>query len=48
MVAWGLLSSLQVDSAAGLWIGYQIVAGVGSGPAYQAMFVAIQVVVEGS
>ena len=46
MVACGLQSSLQVDSAAGLWIGYQILAGVGSGSAYQAPFVAIQGAVE--
>jgi hypothetical protein len=40
----GLLYTLKVDSSAGVWIGYQILAGVGSGMAVQIPFVAVQVV----
>ena len=46
MVACGLLSSLGATSQAGTWIGYQILAGVGSGSAYQAPFIAIQSAVD--
>ncbi|KAL8900472.1 MAG: hypothetical protein Q9207_005687 [Kuettlingeria erythrocarpa] len=42
MIACGLLSTLEVDSSAGKWIGYQILAGIGSGSAYQAPFIAVQ------
>ena len=42
MVGCGLLSTLKVDSSAGKWIGYQILAGIGSGSAYQAPFIAVQ------
>jgi len=40
----GLLYTLKVTSPAGIWIGYQIVAGAGSGMAVQIPFVAVQVV----
>lgn len=40
----GLLQTLQVDSSAGKWIGYQILAGVGAGTCVQIPFIAVQVV----
>jgi hypothetical protein len=40
----GLLYSLKVDSSAGQWIGYQILAGGGAGIAVQIPFIAVQVV----
>lgn len=40
----GLLKTLQVDSSAGKWIGYQILTGFGAGAAMQIPFVAVQVV----
>ncbi|KAF2496011.1 MFS transporter [Lophium mytilinum] len=40
----GLLYTLKVNSPAGVWIGYQILAGAGSGMAVQIPFVAVQVV----
>lgn len=39
-----MLYTLQVDSNAGKWIGYQILTGVGSGAGVQIPFVAVQVV----
>ena len=44
----GLLSTLQVDSAAGTWIGYQILAGFGVGFALQTPFIAVQATVQPS
>lgn len=38
----GLIYTLKVDSNAGLWIGYQIVAGFGIGLALQTPFIAVQ------
>ena len=43
-VGCGLLYTLQVDSSAGHWIGYQLLAGVGSGAGIQIPFIAVQVV----
>lgn len=40
----GMLQTLKVDSSAGRWIGYQILAGVGAGAGVQIPFVAVQVV----
>lgn len=40
----GLLYTLQVDSPAGKWIGYQILAGFGAGAGIQIPFIAVQVV----
>lgn len=40
----GLLYTLQVDSNAGQWIGYQIFAGAGAGAGVQIPFIAVQVV----
>jgi hypothetical protein len=40
----GLLHTLQVDSSKAKWIGYQILAGGGSGAAIQLPFIAVQVV----
>ncbi|KAF1816953.1 MFS transporter [Eremomyces bilateralis CBS 781.70] len=40
----GLLFTLKVDSPAGIWIGYQILAGAGAGAAVQIPFIAVQVV----
>lgn len=39
-----LLYTLQVDSSAGHWIGYQILAGLGAGLCVQIPFIAVQVV----
>lgn len=38
----GLLSTLKVDSGAGMWIGYQIVFGVGVGMGMQNSLIAVQ------
>ncbi|KAF1984712.1 MFS general substrate transporter [Aulographum hederae CBS 113979] len=43
-VGCGLLSTLQVNSGAGKWIGYQIMSGIGAGAAIQIPFIAIQAV----
>ena len=40
----GLIYTLQVNSPAGRWIGYQILAGFGAGGAVQLPFIATQVV----
>lgn len=40
----GLLYTLKVDSRPGLWIGYQILAGIGAGAGVQIPFIAVQVV----
>jgi hypothetical protein len=40
----GLLHLLKVDSPKATWIGYQILAGYGSGAAIQLPFIAVQVV----
>jgi hypothetical protein len=40
----GMIYSLKVDSSAGEWIGYQILAGVGAGMCVQIPFIAVQVV----
>lgn len=40
----GMLYTLRVDSPAGQWIGYQILAGIGAGAGVQIPFVAVQVV----
>jgi len=40
----GMLYTLQVSSYAGIWIGYQLLAGIGSGAAIQLPFIAVQTV----
>lgn len=40
----GLLHTLKVNSSKATWIGYQILAGGGSGAAIQLPFIAVQVV----
>jgi Na+/melibiose symporter-like transporter len=40
----GLLYTLKVDSSAGIWIGYQVLAGFGMGSCVQVPFIAVQVV----
>lgn len=40
----GLIYTLEVDSGAGMWIGYQILAGAGAGACVQIPFIAVQVV----
>lgn len=42
----GLLFTLRVDTAAGRWIGYQILAGFGAGPGIQVPFLAMQAVLK--
>ncbi len=39
-----MLSTLKVNSNAGRWIGYQILAGVGAGSGIQIPFISIQAV----
>lgn len=46
VVGSGLLYLLNVDSSTGVWIGYQIVAGVGFGLAFQIPIISIQASVE--
>ncbi|KAF1356882.1 major facilitator superfamily domain-containing protein [Delphinella strobiligena] len=43
-VGCGLLYTLKVNSSAGHWIGYQLLAGIGSGSGVQIPFIAVQVV----
>jgi hypothetical protein len=40
----GMIYTLKVNSNAGVWIGYQILAGVGAGACVQIPFIAVQVV----
>ena len=40
----GLLHTLQVNSSVGHWVGYQLLAGFGSGAGIQIPFIAVQVV----
>ena len=40
----GMLYTLEADSSAGYWIGYQILAGLGAGCCVQIPFIAVQVV----
>jgi len=40
----GMIYTLAVDSYAGFWIGYQLLAGFGAGAGVQIPFIAIQVV----
>ncbi|KAK0712206.1 efflux pump [Apiosordaria backusii] len=43
----GLLSTLQPDSSVGMWVGYQIMTGIGSGAGLQLAILAIQGVTTG-
>ncbi|KAH8667075.1 major facilitator superfamily protein [Xylariales sp. PMI_506] len=43
----GLLATLQVDTGAGKWIGYQIIVGVGTGMSLQQCAMAAQTVLKG-
>lgn len=40
----GLLTTWEVDSLPGIWIGYQIIAGLGCGAAFQVPLIAVQTV----
>jgi len=40
----GMIYTLEVHSSVGMWIGYQILAGVGAGMCVQIPFIAVQVV----
>ncbi|ESZ94587.1 hypothetical protein SBOR_4998 [Sclerotinia borealis F-4128] len=40
----GLIYTLQVDSNAGKWVGYQLICGFGAGMGIQIPFIAVQVV----
>ncbi|MCJ1318774.1 hypothetical protein MMC15_004105 [Xylographa vitiligo] len=40
----GMLYTLQVSSGAGMWIGYQILTGIGAGASVQIPFISVQVV----
>ncbi|ORY13473.1 major facilitator superfamily domain-containing protein [Clohesyomyces aquaticus] len=40
----GLIYTLKLNSPAGIWIGYQILAGIGAGASVQIPFIAVQVV----
>lgn len=42
----GLLYTLKVDSPAAVWIGYQLLAGIGAGAGVQIPFIAVQVVLD--
>ena len=42
----GLLHTLQVGSGTGVWIGYQILTGIGAGASVQIPFIAVQVVLD--
>ena len=39
-----MIYTLKVTSGTGVWIGYQILAGVGAGACVQIPFIAVQVV----
>ncbi|KAK8021792.1 hypothetical protein PG990_006930 [Apiospora arundinis] len=43
----GLMSTLQADSSVGRWVGFQILAGVGSGAGLQLGIISIQSVTSG-
>jgi len=42
----GLLTTLKVDSGAGMWIGYQIIFGLGAGSGFQQPVLAAQTVLD--
>lgn len=42
----GMLYTLKVNSPVGVWIGYEILAGVGAGACVQIPFIAVQVVLD--
>jgi hypothetical protein len=42
----GLLSTLEVHSSTGMWIGYQLIFGIGSGAGFQQPVLAAQTVLE--
>jgi Na+/melibiose symporter-like transporter len=44
VVGSGMIYTLKVNSGAGMWIGYQILAGAGAGACVQIPFIAVQVV----
>lgn len=44
----GMLSTFKVDSGAGVWIGYQLLFGIGVGAGMQQTMVAIQASLKGS
>lgn len=44
VVGSGMIYTLKVNSSPGMWIGYQILAGIGAGACVQIPFIAVQVV----
>ena len=42
----GLLTTLKLDSNGGMWVGYQLIFGVGSGAGFPRPVLAAQTVVE--
>lgn len=42
----GMIYTLKVHSSPGIWIGYEILAGVGAGACVQIPFIAVQVVLD--
>ena len=45
-VGCGLLYTLKVTSSTGIWIGYELLAGIGAGACVQIPFIAVQVVLD--
>jgi hypothetical protein len=43
-VGCGMLYTLKLDSSASQWVGYQLLAGIGSGACIQIPFISVQVV----
>jgi hypothetical protein len=41
-IAAGLMTTLQLDSHQGMWIGFQVLAGAGAGTAFQMPLLAVQ------
>ena len=41
-----MLYTLRVDSGAAMWIGYQILTGIGAGASVQIPFISVQVVLK--
>lgn len=46
VVGSGMLYTLKVSSSLGIWMGYEILAGVGAGACVQIPFIAVQVVLD--
>lgn len=46
VVGCGMLYTLKVTSSTGIWIGYELLAGIGAGACVQIPFIAVQVVLD--